>query len=250
MKRTVAVLFTFVTTVFGLIAATAPAHAATPPPSFAGEMVSGGNPDFDGPRPMQVTCNPDGSGTVTYDVTGTAYGPYPGTFQESGTLTFGPIMDEAGQSYVTSFQANFRIESPVGIVYGDRTLIPDDTIMEPSGYCTHRVNPDYDYMITTFQAAFTWEVTITTADSVYAESGTGSGSGYQYTAGQSTGLVNARFTTSTTGEPVFVAARTPTAAEQCKANGFTQYGIFKNQGDCIAFVATVGRNEPGQNIPG
>ena len=41
----------------------------------------------------------------------------------------------------------------------------------------------------------------------------------------------------------------PTSAEQCKKNGWQTYGIFKNQGDCVSYVATHGKNEPGKNNP-
>ena len=27
-------------------------------------------------------------------------------------------------------------------------------------------------------------------------------------------------------------------------------GVFKNQGDCVSYIATQGKNEPGQNVPG
>jgi len=37
----------------------------------------------------------------------------------------------------------------------------------------------------------------------------------------------------------------PTAKEQCKKGGWENYaGIFKNQGDCVSFVATDGANQP------
>ena len=42
------------------------------------------------------------------------------------------------------------------------------------------------------------------------------------------------FKASSSSEPVFIAARTPTSADQCKHDGYTQYGIFRNQGDCVA----------------
>ena len=47
----------------------------------------------------------------------------------------------------------------------------------------------------------------------------------------------------------------PQSTEECKNNGGTTFenpdGIpmFKNQGDCVSFVATHGKNEPGQNVP-
>jgi len=37
----------------------------------------------------------------------------------------------------------------------------------------------------------------------------------------------------------------PTNKEECKNGGWQTYGVFKNQGDCVSFVATHGRN-PGQ----
>jgi hypothetical protein len=37
----------------------------------------------------------------------------------------------------------------------------------------------------------------------------------------------------------------PTSADQCKKDGWQAYGIFKNQGDCVSFVATNGKNQPG-----
>jgi hypothetical protein len=34
----------------------------------------------------------------------------------------------------------------------------------------------------------------------------------------------------------------PTSKDQCKKGGWRTYGIFKNQGDCVSFVATGGKN--------
>lgn len=37
----------------------------------------------------------------------------------------------------------------------------------------------------------------------------------------------------------------PTEVSQCKKGGWQNYnGLFKNQGDCVSFVATGGKNEP------
>jgi hypothetical protein len=36
----------------------------------------------------------------------------------------------------------------------------------------------------------------------------------------------------------------PTSKDQCKTGGWKTYGIFKNQGDCVSFVATNGKNQP------
>jgi len=37
----------------------------------------------------------------------------------------------------------------------------------------------------------------------------------------------------------------PTSKNQCKNGGWRAYGVFKNQGDCVSFVATAGENPPG-----
>ena len=36
----------------------------------------------------------------------------------------------------------------------------------------------------------------------------------------------------------------PASTAQCKNGGWTSYGIFKNQGDCVSYVATKGKNGP------
>jgi hypothetical protein len=51
-----------------------------------------------------------------------------------------------------------------------------------------------------------------------------------------------------TGEiQVIDAPPLPTATEQCKNGGWRSFGsVFKNQGDCVSFVATGGKNPPGK----
>jgi hypothetical protein len=38
----------------------------------------------------------------------------------------------------------------------------------------------------------------------------------------------------------------PTSGDQCKKGGWSAYGVFKNQGDCVSFVATKGKNQPAR----
>jgi len=47
---------------------------------------------------------------------------------------------------------------------------------------------------------------------------------------------------SGTATVTFVGA--PTDADQCKQGGWKTFGIFKNQGDCVSFVATGEQNPP------
>jgi hypothetical protein len=37
----------------------------------------------------------------------------------------------------------------------------------------------------------------------------------------------------------------PTSKDQCKNGGWQAYLVFKNQGDCVSYVATGGTNQPG-----
>jgi hypothetical protein len=47
------------------------------------------------------------------------------------------------------------------------------------------------------------------------------------------------------GDIVVVDAQPfPISKDQCKNGGWHAYGVFKNQGDCVSFVATGGKNPP------
>jgi hypothetical protein len=39
----------------------------------------------------------------------------------------------------------------------------------------------------------------------------------------------------------------PTTKDQCKNGGWRNYGEFKNQGDCVSFVASKGKNPPANS---
>jgi hypothetical protein len=55
---------------------------------------------------------------------------------------------------------------------------------------------------------------------------------------------------------VSIESTGPQTKEECKKNGWKNFEnpdgspMFKNQGDCVSYVATHGKNEPGQNVPG
>jgi hypothetical protein len=44
---------------------------------------------------------------------------------------------------------------------------------------------------------------------------------------------------------VFDAPVLPTSIEQCMNGGWQTFGLFKNQGGCVSFVASNGRSQPG-----
>jgi hypothetical protein len=128
-------LFGILPAVAMVLLATGSASAQTGPPVLSGESLI--NPDGSGAgAPPQVTadCVPFGISTISFTVSGTAVGPYPGTFTESGTAvidTTNPFV--AGP--VTSFTANFTIQSPTGTVTGTKSLISDPLRATGLGTC-------------------------------------------------------------------------------------------------------------------
>jgi hypothetical protein len=51
--------------------------------------------------------------------------------------------------------------------------------------------------------------------------------------------------TGSSGSAQVTVTSLPTSKDQCKNGGWQQYGVFKNQGDCVSFVATGGNNAAG-----
>jgi hypothetical protein len=56
------------------------------------------------------------------------------------------------------------------------------------------------------------------------------------------GLVNDAFVSK--NEAFSRGMAMPVAAENCRKGGWQAFGVFKNQGDCVSYVATHGRNVP------
>ena len=45
-------------------------------------------------------------------------------------------------------------------------------------------------------------------------------------------------------DPTPVPGTMPTSKDDCKKGGWQAFGVFKNQGDCVSWVATGGKNPP------
>jgi hypothetical protein len=93
----------------------------TPILPLTGETLTGT------PVTTSATCNPAGTSTFTYAVSGVAAGPYPGTFTETGTATIGSQISPGGgteAALLLSFNASFVINSPLGNVTGTKQLPP------------------------------------------------------------------------------------------------------------------------------
>lgn len=120
-----------------LLASLSTTVSATPPPkpSLAGEF-------FTGVPTVTFTCDPMNTSTIDFSVTGTATGPYPGTFTETGTATLGPQgiwkdpTNPNAPGDVTSFSANFAIQGANGLkVVGSKQLEPPTTLAGNLGFC-------------------------------------------------------------------------------------------------------------------
>lgn len=102
--------------------------AADPPPTLTGEFLSA----FPTAIPTSTvdivaTCDPAGTSTIAWSVSGTAFGPYPGTFVETGTATVGPqtapaYVNGIQLGYLVTVEAFFAIDSPTGQVIGSKRL--------------------------------------------------------------------------------------------------------------------------------
>lgn len=120
--------------VVGLFAAllvpTAASAAAPSPPSLNGESFNASPQVSNPPYPFFLVCGNGFTSGPNFSFDGTASGPYPGTFIESGTIDYNPTLVNYqypfGEGPVTGFSTAFTIVSPNGVVTGSETLIPTD----------------------------------------------------------------------------------------------------------------------------
>jgi hypothetical protein len=176
----------------GLVVAL-PATAAAVP-TLTGESLRVSGAGFTG----TFDCSTGGS----YNASGTATGPYAGTFQESGG--FGPL---------PILSATFTITS------GTTTITGTKQQSEPLFGCP-------PLSVGAQRAAYT--ATIQTTNGSFHDRGM-SVVGVDW--GENT--LDETFTSSL-AEPVPIVG--PTSKDQCKKGGWKAFPQFKNQGRCIAFV--------------
>ena len=127
----------FGTVVAGLSAV--PAVAAPPTtPSLTGESLTGPTVQ------RNVHCNADGTGYATFSTSGTATGPYVGTFNESGVLA---IVKYHGL-YYENFVAGLQVKSvtPSATIRGAKAEIPPETFSpSPGRTCQSYDQPNAGY---------------------------------------------------------------------------------------------------------
>jgi hypothetical protein len=77
---------------------------------------------------VEHECDPGGTSTIHFSVTGIATGPYPGTFEETGTVTIGPQTSVGTGTFgfdtgsVLSFESSFTIFSGDTTITGTKRL--------------------------------------------------------------------------------------------------------------------------------
>ncbi len=148
---------------------------------------------------------PSGTFSVLYSFSGSPDGAIP-----EGRL----IADSAGNLYGTTLQGGTDCGAGCGTVFS----------ITPNG--TGTVLYSFAYTDGAFPHA---GLIADNAGNLYGTTGGGGASG--------NGTV---FKLAGTGFPPVL----PSTVDQCKENGWQAFGVFKNQGDCVSFVATKGKNQP------
>jgi hypothetical protein len=166
---------------FGLLAPASFAQAV----SLSGESlesnlaVPGQQTTFD-----NFTCNKAGNTTITFHTQGSAFGPYSGTFTETGSFTIGPqtdtSIDSRGVGAITAFQATFTINStfPTGTITGSKELsppAPTNSSLALFGSCDpNGSSPPNDVVFASSDPLIVYTAQINAATGSRSDSGTGS----------------------------------------------------------------------------
>jgi hypothetical protein len=183
-------------------------------------------------------CDPVAGGLASFTWSGQAAGPYNGTFTTTGSYTLVPSSTSSTGLTVASFAATFTITADNATVHGtlNATYPPltSGAVWPPTG-------PMQWLYPTCESGALDIETSYTATISV-----PGGGDW------QDAGLANV-WTVSAfpkvyfdTGLPSPTPAppALPSDKSQCTSNRWKAFSLFKNQGDCVSYVATHGKNAP------
>ena len=187
-----------------------------PPPTLSGESFH-----QDTPTITSSTCTETES-RGTFEASGTATGPYPGTFQETGSYLV--TADESGQVTSYDLTMSFTIDSPLGRVTGTKhstNFGSSCSFLVTDGPFTFNTDPSG------FIDTDGYNVKILTASGAFFDTGLFQAFLYPSDLGGFT----ERFESQLAAPQQLL----PTSKAQCKNGGWKQFG-FKNQGQCIAFV--------------
>jgi hypothetical protein len=162
----------------------------------------------------------------SYSATGTATGPYPGTFTESGSETS------------TQHSASFMIDSAVGRVTGTESgsagvSCAVTTHCSGAAAC-EQFGAAFNTLFNAagFAETDTYQATITTANGTFSDSGL---FGTYFYHGDNLSPLDG-FDESFQSALLDPVRLEPISKDQCKNGGWRNFPQFENQGQCIAFV--------------
>jgi hypothetical protein len=178
--------------------------AAAAVPTLTGEMLSGSSSQGN----SHVCLTPN------FSLSGTASGPYPGSFMESGT--WAPLD--------SSFTTTFTITSGTTTITGAKTFSRGTPGL--SGFFDCGADPT-----TMDVSGIPYTATIQTPNGSFHDEGVSTVFITITASGVAT--LTESFISSLT-EPVPTA---PTSKDQCKNGGWKAFPQFKNQGQCVRFVS-------------
>jgi len=185
----------------GLGLAVALALAVSPASASAVSTLTGES--FSG---ISSPGNPGACPSPTFSVSGTATGPYPGTFAESGSFAPGP----------SSFSATFTTASATTTISGSKAV--------GAG-----LSSSCGIFASIAQGPVPYTATIHTSNGNFQDEG---GSVVTVVIEPLFASLSENFTSSLTA-PVLIA---PTSKDQCKNGGWQAFPQFQNQGQCVSFV--------------
>ena len=186
------------------------------PPVLTGESFH-----QDTPTLTSGTCTENESGG-TFEASGIATGPYPGTFQETGSYL---VIHPSGHVISYDLTMSFTIDSPLGRVTGTKHSTNFGSSCSPSppdGSFAFNTTPD------SFVSTDTYNAKILTASGAFTDTGLFQAFLYPSDLGGFT----ERFESALAAPEHLL----PTSKAQCKNGGWRNFPQFKNQGQCIAFV--------------
>jgi hypothetical protein len=200
--------------------------AAAQAPTLSGESFH-----QDIPTITSATCTDTELGG-TFKASGTATGPYPGNFQESGSAV---TLIEGSHGVSDDLRISFTIDSPVGRVTG--TKHSTNFATESSSICNEGPNaPVFGFNTTpgVFVSTDTYDANIVTTSGAFTDTGLFQAHLYPSFLGGFTELFQSA-----------LAAPSLISKDQCKNGGWRNFGAtFKNQGACVSFVTTGGKKPP------
>jgi hypothetical protein len=226
---------------------------AAPPPDLSGEafLAAPSTADQGAVVTTHLSCDERG-GTGSFAATGVASGPYPGTFTEQATVTVG-APDGNGFRPILSLDVSFTIDSEAGQVSGtkrfDPAVVPhsSDWILAS---CFEDTGAWFINFLQIMTPQLTYSALITTSEGKFLDHGTAEIFYFTYYVreGPDAGSTVDSFRQAFRSDGRLPVPAFPTDTAQCKDGGYRAFG-FKNQGDCVSFVETGGKNEPGRNDP-